>query len=136
MAVITCLSPYTERQVKELAGTEDVEVRLVPEPPAPDAVRRAVSDACKQPAISQVLLEQPKFMGIDRLDATGLTLRMTIKTKPGEHWAVLRELRLAVTPHELHWDRGDGLVLRGLSELPVIPGPVADARSARAGQSS
>ena len=53
--------------------------------------------ACKQPAISQVLLEQPKFMGIDRLDATGITVRMAIKTKPGEHWAVLRELRLAVT---------------------------------------
>ena len=24
---------------------------------------------------------------------------------------------------ELHWGHGDGLVLRGLSELPVIPGP-------------
>jgi len=33
------------------------------------------------------------------------------------------ELRLAVPPGELHWDHGDGLVLRGLSELPVIPGP-------------
>jgi cytochrome P450 len=33
------------------------------------------------------------------------------------------QLRLAVTPAELHWGHGDGLVLRGLSELPVIPGP-------------
>ena len=33
------------------------------------------------------------------------------------------ELRLAVPPGELHWGHGDGLVLRGLSELPVIPGP-------------
>jgi cytochrome P450 len=32
------------------------------------------------------------------------------------------ELRLAVSPEELHWGHGDGLVLRGLSELPVIPG--------------
>jgi cytochrome P450 len=32
------------------------------------------------------------------------------------------EMRLAVGPGELHWGRGDGLVLRGLSELPVIPG--------------
>ena len=32
-------------------------------------------------------------------------------------------LRLAVSVDELHWGHGDGLVLRGLSELPVIPGP-------------
>ena len=33
------------------------------------------------------------------------------------------ELRLAVPFDDLHWGHGDGLVLRGLSELPVIPGP-------------
>lgn len=33
------------------------------------------------------------------------------------------QLRLAVPADELHWGHGDGLVLRGLSELPVIPGP-------------
>jgi len=33
------------------------------------------------------------------------------------------ELSLAVPSEELHWGHGDGLVLRGLSELPVIPGP-------------
>ena len=39
------------------------------------------------------------------------------------------ELRLATAPEQLHWGHGDGLVLRGLSELPVIPGP-AQPRSA------
>jgi cytochrome P450 len=33
------------------------------------------------------------------------------------------QLELAVPIEELHWGHGDGLVLRGLSELPVIPGP-------------
>jgi cytochrome P450 len=33
------------------------------------------------------------------------------------------ELRLGVEPSELHWGHGDGLVLRGLSALPVVPGP-------------
>jgi cytochrome P450 len=33
------------------------------------------------------------------------------------------ELALAVSSDELHWSHGDGLVLRGLAELPVIPGP-------------
>jgi len=32
------------------------------------------------------------------------------------------ELSLAVPVSDLHWSHGDGLVLRGLSELPVIPG--------------
>jgi cytochrome P450 len=32
-------------------------------------------------------------------------------------------LRLACDVDALHWGHGDGLVLRGLSELPVIPGP-------------
>jgi len=33
------------------------------------------------------------------------------------------QLRLAGNVDELHWGHGDGLVLRGLTELPVIPGP-------------
>jgi cytochrome P450 len=33
------------------------------------------------------------------------------------------QLRLAVDPGDLHWGHGDGLVLRGLSELPVVLGP-------------
>ena len=33
------------------------------------------------------------------------------------------ELVLAVPSEDLRWGHGDGLVLRGLSALPVIPGP-------------
>jgi hypothetical protein len=33
------------------------------------------------------------------------------------------ELRLAVSATALHWGHRDGLVLRGLCELLVIPGP-------------
>ena len=33
------------------------------------------------------------------------------------------QLRLAVADDALRWGHGDGLVLRGLSELPVVPGP-------------
>ena len=34
-------------------------------------------------------------------------------------------MRLAVDPSELRWGHGDGLVLRGLTELPVLLGPAA-----------
>jgi cytochrome P450 len=45
-------------------------------------------------------------------------------------------LRLAVPRSELRWGRGDGLVLRGLSALPVEPGPAVDAPPRRPGASS
>jgi cytochrome P450 len=35
------------------------------------------------------------------------------------------QLRLAGRDDELHWGHGDGLVLRGLTELPVVAGPDA-----------
>jgi cytochrome P450 len=38
-------------------------------------------------------------------------------------------LSLAVPVGELQWGHGDGLVLRGLSELPVIPGPALPRRN-------
>jgi len=34
-------------------------------------------------------------------------------------------LRIAVPDDELRWSHGDGVVLRGLAELPVVPGPEA-----------
>jgi cytochrome P450 len=34
-------------------------------------------------------------------------------------------LQLAVPVQDLHWSHGDGLVLRGLTELPVVPGSPA-----------
>jgi cytochrome P450 len=40
------------------------------------------------------------------------------------------QMRLAVGDDELHWGHGDGLVLRGLSELPLIPGRVLARESA------
>ena len=36
-------------------------------------------------------------------------------------------MRLAVPPSALRWSHGDGLVLRGLSELPVVLGPPSPA---------
>jgi len=38
-------------------------------------------------------------------------------------------MRLAVEPARLRWGHGDGLVLRGLSELPVLLGPAATTRT-------
>ncbi len=49
--------------------------------------------------------------------------RMEGQIALGSLLARFPELSLAVSIEDLHWDHGDGLVLRGLSELPVFPGP-------------
>ena len=40
------------------------------------------------------------------------------------------QMRLAVPIGQLHWAHGDGLVLRGLTTLPVLPGPARPTASA------
>jgi cytochrome P450 len=48
--------------------------------------------------------------------------RMEGQIALGELFRRFPEMRLAVPVDELHWDHGDGLVLRGLTALPVTPG--------------
>jgi cytochrome P450 len=79
---------------------------------------------------------EPEILDIDRADVRHLAFGHGIHFCLGAALArmeghlalesLLRRfphLRLAVSLDDLHWGHGDGLVLRGLSELPVIPGP-------------
>ncbi len=52
--------------------------------------------------------------------------RMEGQLALGSLLARFPHLRLAVGSEELHWGHGDGLVLRGLTELPVFPGPAGE----------
>jgi cytochrome P450 len=78
----------------------------------------------------------PELLDIDRAEARHLAFghgihhclgavlaRMEGQLALGSLLRRFPELRLAVPAGDLHWGHGDGLVLRGLSELPVIPGP-------------
>ena len=42
------------------------------------------------------IIERPKVLGIERLDADGLAIRLVVKTDPSDQWAVARELRLRI----------------------------------------
>jgi cytochrome P450 len=57
--------------------------------------------------------------------------RMEGQLALGSLLARFPDLELAVDPEELHWGHGDGLVLRGLSVLPVRPGPEATEQTRR-----
>jgi cytochrome P450 len=78
----------------------------------------------------------PELLDIDRAEARHLAFghgihhclgavlaRMEGQLALGSLLRRFPELRLAVPTDDLHWGHGDGLVLRGLTELPVIPGP-------------
>jgi cytochrome P450 len=78
----------------------------------------------------------PQLLDIDRTEARHLAFghgihhclgavlaRMEGQLAIGSLLRRFPQLRLAVPVDELHWGHGDGLVLRGLSELPVLPGP-------------
>jgi cytochrome P450 len=55
--------------------------------------------------------------------------RMEGQIALGSLLARFPDLALAVPPEQLQWRHGDGLVLRGLSELPVIPGSARDGQA-------
>lgn len=60
------------------------------------AVREGIADAIEVPEVAEVLLQPPAVLGVERVDATGTVLRVTVRTRPGKHWAAMREVRLAI----------------------------------------
>ena len=84
----------------------------------------------------------PELLDIDRAEARHLAFghgihhclgavlaRMEGQLALGSLLRRFPQLRLAAPADDLHWGHGDGLVLRGLSELPVIPGPALPAHA-------
>lgn len=46
---------------------------------------------------SSTILEEPEVWGVEGLGATGITIRLVVKTKPADQWKVLRALRQGIT---------------------------------------
>jgi cytochrome P450 len=63
--------------------------------------------------------------GIHHCLGAGLA-RLEARSALGELLRRFPRLRIAVPLEDLRWSHGDGVVLRGLAELPVIPGPGAE----------
>jgi moderate conductance mechanosensitive channel len=61
---------------------------------AEGVLARVAEEVANDPAWSAKVLEPPEMLGVETYGPEGVTLRVTIKTKPAEQWAVMRELRL------------------------------------------
>jgi cytochrome P450 len=85
-------------------------------------------DANRYSSAEQLDIERPETRhlafghGIHHCLGAGLA-RMEGQLALGTLFRRFPQIRAAVPLNDLHWAHGDGLVLRGLSELPVIPGP-------------
>ncbi|HEX7100964.1 MAG TPA: mechanosensitive ion channel family protein [Acidimicrobiia bacterium] len=60
---------------------------------AAEVIKRVADDMASEDDWKPLILEPPEIWGVEALGADGVTLRLVIKTRPGEQWALARELR-------------------------------------------
>ncbi|HEV7649164.1 MAG TPA: mechanosensitive ion channel family protein [Actinophytocola sp.] len=64
---------------------------------ATDILARVTADATSVEPLSADVIEPPEVLGVEKVTAAeGITLRMTVKVRPGRQWAVQRSLRAKV----------------------------------------
>lgn len=56
----------------------------------------AAEEVCAREEFEPDVLEPPKVPGVEQLAADGVVLRLMVKTNPGQHWALMRALRLEI----------------------------------------
>ena len=86
---------------------------------AVDILGTVAAEAVETEPVSADVLEPPEVLGVERVSAVeGITMRLTVKVRPGRQWAVQRNLRAKVM--EAFEDAGiQGPVGRGFP--PVEP---------------
>lgn len=87
---------------------------------AGDVIKRTIVKAWDSDTWDDVILEEPEVWGVENLGADGVTIRVAVKTLPGEQFPVARHLRAKVKaafqkagieipfPQRTIWHRTDG----------------------------
>jgi moderate conductance mechanosensitive channel len=64
---------------------------------ATEILNRVATAVTESKPISEDVLEPPEVLGVERVSAAeGITMRLTVKTRPGRQWSVQRTLRAKV----------------------------------------
>jgi small conductance mechanosensitive channel len=62
-------------------------------PVAIDVLGEAVLAAVAQEPLAEDVTDEPKVLGVEKITNEVITLRVTVKVRPGRQWAVQRALR-------------------------------------------
>lgn len=57
---------------------------------------RTAAEVCARDHIAAVLLREPQVLGVEKVDQTGVVVRITVRTQPGKQAGVARVLRAAL----------------------------------------
>jgi moderate conductance mechanosensitive channel len=60
---------------------------------AKDVIQRVADDLAAEAPWDRAIVAEPSVWGVQELGADGIAIRLVIKTKPAEQWAVLREFK-------------------------------------------
>ena len=97
----------------EVAYDTDIDV-------AGDIIKRTIVKAWDSDTWDDVILEEPEVWGVENLGADGVTIRVAVKTLPGQQFPVARHLRAQIKvafekagieipfPQRMVWHRSDG----------------------------
>lgn len=118
------MSQLWSRAVIDIEVSYDTDLRM-----AMGVVQRAADEMWEDPEWGgDELMDPPEMRGVQSLGASGVALRLVVKTEPSQQWAVERELRLRLKealdeagieipfPQQTTWVRNQG-------EFPVPPAP-------------
>jgi small conductance mechanosensitive channel len=88
---------------------------------AQEIIKRVADDVWQHDELGQAsILEEPEVWGVESLGASGVVIRLVVKTLPADQWKVMRALRLRIKdafdaegieipfPQQTIWVRGDG----------------------------
>ena len=92
---------------------------------ATDAIKAAADSMWRSEHWATRILDEPEVLGVESIGATGITIRLAVKTLPAEQWRVARELRVRIkgTLDEAGIERPPSF-FGGIPEIPGAgPGP-------------
>ena len=59
-------------------------------------MQQVAAEVCALPEFEQTVLDPPTVLGVERLTADGMVLRVVVRTAPGAQWKLMRVLRSAL----------------------------------------
>jgi small conductance mechanosensitive channel len=85
------LSQQWSRAILDIPIAYDADVDV-----ATDAIKAAADTLWRDERWATRILAEPEVLGVESIAATGITIRLAVKTLPAEQWKVARELRVRI----------------------------------------